>query len=224
MPQPSNPPDDMAAFFDVRASGYEQHMLSSIEHADAFYASLADALPSEPVSPEILDLGIGSGLELDGVFDRFPLATVTGIDLSAGMMHLLARKQRPWSGRVRTIQGSFLTHHLGCGVYDAVISSMALHHWVPSIKAGLYRRVRAALRPGGTFINADYTVTADEVADRLRAFADTAHAQDHSCHIDLPLTEHQEVELLKLAGFDPVMVTFRNANACTFRATAPLAA
>jgi SAM-dependent methyltransferase len=211
----------MAAFFDVRADEYERHMFATIENVDTFYASLADALPRKPSSPEILDLGIGTGLELDAVFERFPRASVTGIDVSAGMMNRLARKHRPWFARVRTIHGSFFTRDLGTCAYDAVVSSMALHHWIPSIKLDLYRRVRTALRPAGTFINADYTVTATEAAHRLQAFAHAATEPDHSCHIDLPLTEDREVELLQQAGFGSVTVTFRCSNACTFRAIAP---
>jgi len=219
MKNPANAYEEMAAFFDQRAHGYEQHMLATVEDVGAFYASLVDALPNEPSRPVILDLGVGTGLELETLFDRFPRAAVTGIDVSAGMIRRLGDKQRAWSKQVRTIHGSFLTLDLGQCVYDAVISAMALHHWTPSIRLGLYRRIQAALRPGGVFINADYVVSPDEAASLQQMFENADYEQDHLYHIDLPLSEHQEIELLRAAGFDPVAVTFRRANARTFRAT-----
>jgi len=221
MNKPAHASEEMAAFFDKRADGYEQHMLATVEDPGAFYASLAEALPNEPIRPVILDLGVGTGLELDAVFERFPRASVTGIDVSAGMIRRLGDKRRAWSKQVRTIHGSFLTLDLGRCVYDAVISAMALHHWTPSIKLGLYRRIQAALRPGSAFINADYVVSPDEAASLQQMFENADCEQDHLRHIDLPLSEDQEIGLLRAAGFDPVAVTFRRANACTFRATVP---
>ncbi len=221
MNQPAHAPEDMAAFFDDRAAGYERHMFAQVEDVSAFYASLADALPREPTSPDVLDLGIGTGLELDALFDRFPNASVTGIDLSAGMLRRLARKRHRWPGRVSVVTGSFLTLDFGTQAYDAVVSSMALHHWIPSIKLDLYRRVRATLRPNGVFVNADYVVSANESNRRLQAFTSAGHKADHHQHIDLPLPEEREIDLLRQAGFGMVTVTFRRSNACTFRATVP---
>jgi len=221
MHQPANMSEDMAAFFDHRASGYERHMFANVEDVVAFYASLADALPLEPASPDVLDLGIGTGLELDALFDRLPHASVTGIDLSTGMLRRLARKRRRWPGRINVITGSFLTLDLGTRTYDAVVSSMALHHWIPSVKLDLYRRVHAALRSNGVFVNADYVASADESERRLQAFASAGRRPDHHDHVDLPLSEDREIDLLRQAGFSTVAVTFRRSNACTFRATVP---
>lgn len=40
----------------------------------------------------LLDIGCGSGLELDTVFQRFPSLQVTGIDLSEKMLDRLVQK------------------------------------------------------------------------------------------------------------------------------------
>jgi len=163
--------EDMARFFDVRATGYEQHMRESVEDVTAFYRSIADALPEFGNSPTILDLGIGTGLELDHLFERFPRASVTGIDVSVGMLDELARKNRPWSPHLKLLTGSFLELDLGYAAYDAVISSMALHHWVPRVKLDLYSRIHRALRDGGFFVNGDFIESEEEANRRLAEFA-----------------------------------------------------
>lgn len=211
--------EDMACFFDARATSYEQHMQENVEDFAAFYRSVADVLPEFGKSPDILDLGIGTGLELDHLFERFPNAAVTGIDLSSAMLDELARKERPWLSKLELVAGSFLEMELGRAKYDAVISSMALHHWIPSVKLGLYRRIHDALRSGGVFVNGDYIETADESLRRLAAFTSSEIAERHHQHIDLPLSPSQERELLGKVGFGRIRAQFRRANVCVFVAS-----
>lgn len=57
---------------------------------EAHYRWMARLLP--PGICTLLDLGCGTGLELDPIFKRFPDLSVTGVDLSADMLERLARK------------------------------------------------------------------------------------------------------------------------------------
>jgi len=211
--------EDMAQFFNTRAASYEQHMQESVEDYPQFYRGIADALPELGQAPTILDLGIGTGLELDRLFERFPHACVTGIDVSAAMLDQLSHKNRPWITNLHLITASFLDMDLGCGVYDAVISSMVLHHWIPRVKLELYRRVHHALLQTGTFINGDFIVSEDESSRRLASFAGTQLNERHRLHIDLPLSLDQELHLLAEAGFARVTAPFRRPNAVILTAS-----
>ena len=211
--------EDMADFFNSRAVGYEHHMQTSIEDFDTFYRGIADALPHLERNSSILDLGIGTGLELPRLFERFPDAAGTGIDLSEGMLTELADKRQPWSANLRLVQGSFLDMDLGQNTYDAVISSMALHHWIPEVKQDLYRRIRRALHAGGTFVNGDYTAEAMDSRQRLAEFVTRRISDRHQLHIDLPLQPELEQQLLEDAGFTNIRITFRRANVCIFVAS-----
>ena len=215
--------EEMAAFFDQRVTDYEAHMAEHIEDCTAFYASVANEIPSAWSAPHILDLGIGTGLELEAVFERFPSARVTGIDLSRRMLETLADKPRPWIGQLRLICRSFLDAPFGESVYDAVISVMALHHWIPDVKLDLYRRIRRALKPGGLFINADYVESAEESRRRLAAYDPGEHGDRHLLHIDLPLTVQAELELLRSAGFDFDWIAFQRERCATVVAASPKA-
>jgi tRNA (cmo5U34)-methyltransferase len=48
-----------------------------------------------------------------------------------------------------------MTSALPAGPFDAVISALAIHHLEDPDKEDLYRRIFAALRPGGMFVNAE---------------------------------------------------------------------
>ena len=59
--------EEMGAFFDARLEDYEAHQLTAIASAEEFYPFTARCLPQKP-GAEILDLGCGTGLELDFYF------------------------------------------------------------------------------------------------------------------------------------------------------------
>ena len=63
--------------------------------------------------------------------------------------------------QVRYILGDFAAIE---GEYDAVISSLALHHLVTDDdKRCFYRRIYESLNPGGVFYNADVVLASGEV-------------------------------------------------------------
>ena len=78
-------PENMAAFFDARAAGYDDHMRDNIFESDTTFTQFYQALSSpiertdEPLN--ILDLGCGTGLEIEALFQRVPNALITGVDL-----------------------------------------------------------------------------------------------------------------------------------------------
>ena len=73
--------EKMADFFECRLDGYDEHMLNHIASAKEFYPFTAGLLPRNP-GCRLLDLGCGTGLELE-FYEAFnPSAHITGIDLS----------------------------------------------------------------------------------------------------------------------------------------------
>ena len=83
--------EKMDKFFENRLSGYDEHMLTNIESAGEFYPFTAKQLPTTE-NCHILDLGCGTGLELEAYYLLNPSARVTGIDLSQGMLAALKKK------------------------------------------------------------------------------------------------------------------------------------
>ncbi len=185
----------MREFFAQRASGYDNVHLPMMDNKRA----IALALEGQPL--RLLDLGVGTGLELIPVFDRFPNVQVVGIDLAAPMLGEL--KKRSFSGRVETVCGDFFQTPFGEG-YDAAISSAALHHFTEADKAKLYAKIFRALRPGGQWINADRFAPSQQEQDEFfQAYERNPNAQPH---MDTPLTPENERRLLFGAGFRQIKI------------------
>lgn len=195
------PLEEMDAFFAQRVGTYEEHMLS---HWSEDYVRLAASLPSD--TERILDLGCGTGLELDEIYRFFPDLQVVGIDLSETMLQKLREKH---SGRaLELICGSYLTEPFP-GPFDAAISFESLHHFTAAEKLPLYKKICDALAPGGVFLNCDYIACCDEEETLLRETCDRRRQRDHIpdaafIHFDTPLTAEHEMQVLRDAGFADV--------------------
>ena len=193
----------MDAFFTARIDTYDTHMRTEIEGAEEFYPFTASLLPESP-GIRILDLGCGTGLELEPFFRRNPAASVTGIDLSQSMLRVLSEK---FPGRdLSLICGSYLDLPLGEAVYDAAVSVESLHHFTPEQKQSLYRRLRNALKEAGFFVLTDFFAgsPAEETAafEKLHRLKRTQGAsEDILYHFDTPLTVDHELHILREAGF-----------------------
>lgn len=198
--------EKMTDFFAARIDGYDAHMKRDIAGASEFYAYTASLLPDGP-GAQILDLGCGTGLELEEYFARNPGARVTGIDLSEVMLGALKAK---FPDRALTlIHGSYFDVPLGEDRYDGAVSVESLHHFPAEMKASLYGRLYAALRDGGVFVLTDYF--AESAALERQYFqefeamkAEQAAEAGAIYHYDTPLLVAHEMDILRRVGFRDV--------------------
>lgn len=200
--------EKMGTFFDSRLDGYEAHMLTGIESAREFYPFTAECLPTKP-GASVLDLGCGTGLELDEYFKRNPTAKVIGIDLAGGM--LAALKGKYPQKDLTLILGSYFDVPFGSGLFDAAVSVESLHHFTKEEKIPLYTRLCKALKEGGCFILTDYFSLSDEEEqahrqELLRLKEEQGIQDNEFYHYDTPLTVEHECEALQKAGFAVVEV------------------
>lgn len=82
--------EEMSAFFTRRVEGYDEHMLQNVAGCAEGYALLAQNLPDG--AEDVLDLGCGTGLELDAMLAERPDLRVTGVDLTQAMLDELKKK------------------------------------------------------------------------------------------------------------------------------------
>ena len=200
--------EKMSDFFEARLDGYDEHMMTAIESADEFYPFTAKQLPTAQNS-HVLDLGCGTGLELAEYYKLCPLAKVTGIDLSQGMLAELKRKLADKD--ITLVLGSYFDVPLGENTFDAAVSVESLHHFTKEEKTPLYAKLRVALKENGYFILTDYFASSDDEESLHRQTlnalkAEQGIADNEFYHYDIPLTVQHETEALIEAGFASVEV------------------
>lgn len=193
-----SPLEEMADFFTKRLSDYEEHMSVWQES----YQIFSEMLPTE--CQNILDLGCGTGLELDRIWERNPNIQVTGVDLCQSMLDKLLKKHS--DKRLAVVCQDYFKYDFGYEKWDAVISFESLHHFLPERKEELYRKLYRSLKEGGVFLLGDYIACCDEEEELLRnVYSEKrrhfAIPDDRFVHFDIPLTLEHERELLQNAGF-----------------------
>lgn len=194
------PLEEMSAFFTKRLDDYEEHM-SVWEKS---YQLFSEVLPSD--CKKVLDLGCGTGLELDKLWQKNPDMEVTGVDLCQSMLDQLLKKHS--DQRLTAVCQDYFRYDFGYEKWDAVISFQSLHHFLPERKKELYRKAYDGLKPGGVFLLGDYIACCEEEEELLRSVYLKRREQfaiPGNCfvHFDIPLTLEHERELLQKAGFMP---------------------
>lgn len=205
--------EKMDEFFAARAEGYDVHMLNEVGGCRECYAKMAELVPDK--TKNLLDLGCGTGLELEGIFRRFPDISVTGIDLTKSMLDRLSEKYR--GKNITLICGDYFTADLGRECFDTAISFQTMHHFTHERKIGLYRKIRESLKSGGVYIECDYMV--DTQAEEDFFFAENARlrrkqgiSEEEFYHYDTPCTIENQIKMLLAAGFSSAEKVFKIEN------------
>lgn len=212
--------EKMSDFFENRLDSYDEHMRKSIVSADEFYPFTAKCLPMRE-SCHILDLGCGTGLELEEYYSLNSSARVTGIDLSKGMLSELKRKLD--NKDITLILGSYFDVPFGVCTFDAAVSVESLHHFTKEEKITLYTKLYTALKNNGYLILTDYFSLSDQEEymhrqNLIALKAEQGITDDEFYHYDTPLTVKHETEALFEAGFSSVEVLNHWGATYTLRA------
>ncbi len=186
---------------------------TTVEHVDRYLAR-ADGCPRrtegesvllEHVPHEarrVLDLGTGDG-RLLGLLqaDRHEMLGV-GIDFSEPMLDA-ARKRFADDGRIELVEHDLTEPLPALGRFDAVVSSMAIHHLEHERKRSLYGEVFDLLEPGGVFANFEHVASATHRL-HLAFFAAIEEPLEHEDPSDRLLDVERQLGWLRALGFDDV--------------------
>ena len=206
------PLETMSDFFAARVVGYDEHMIRNVEGCREGYPMMASLVPKN--AKTLLDLGCGTGLELDEIFKLLPDIAVTGVDMTAAMLDAL-RAKHP-DKRMTLLCEDYFTAAFGNG-FDCAVSFETMHHFRPEKKVGLYRKIYEALTPDGCYIECDYMAQLQEQEDYFFAELDRMRAEqgiseDVFVHYDTPCTVDNQIAMLRQAGFAAVEKVFHIGN------------
>lgn len=205
--------EKMTSFFSKRSDAYDTHMLTNVPGCKEGYDLMSTLVPKS--CKTLLDLGCGTGLELESIFHAIPDMEVTGIDLTQEMLNQL--KQKYTDKSIKLICGSYFDVPFDRSTYDCDISFQTLHHFSHDLKTSLYRKIHQALTSNGIYIECDYMVEHQDeedfyYAENLRIRKALGISDTAFYHYDTPCTVENQITLLKNSGFIDVETVFRIEN------------
>jgi tRNA (cmo5U34)-methyltransferase len=177
-----------------------------------------------------IDLGCGTGAVSKRLLDAFPDTELTCLDMTEEMMNL-AKQRLSAHEDVRYVLSDLYQFKFD-GPYDVIISSLALHHIVTDRdKKMIYSRIFEALRPGGSFCNADLVLGSDDRLQSLymrrwKEYMYQSFPQDEVDNVQIPRYEHEDspaklvdhLRWLNEVGFTSVDVVWKYYNFTVYAA------
>jgi len=191
-----------------------------------FYTACLPLVKSLTHAKTVLDIGAGTGLFTQFIYDIKPNLQFTLTDLSGEMLNV-ARERFDGEPNFEYLELDFSKDPLP-GKYDIIISGLAIHHLEDADKAKLYKNIFQALNDGGLFINADQVAGKNVLFDSLYKYywrETVSHSGlDHEALVQAfertkldklaPLAT--QLKMLEKAGFNEVDCIYKNMNFAVF--------
>ncbi len=216
---------DLKKHFNEAAEDYDEQISKTLIDYDDMLEALINSIPDQS-SPHILDLGCGTGNITKKLLERFSDANVTCLDISEAMIEKSKEKLADYEN-IEYVVGDFTLIDI-IDKYDAIISSLALHH-IPTIdeKKQMYQHIYDALNTNGVFYNADVIKANSTYNDKLNNRMSLKYMEknnvskeiidDHNKNRetnDIPITMVEHLRLLDEVGFEEIDVIWKHyANA-----------
>src|SRR5579871_3572041 len=138
--------NDIKEQFGNVSKQYDSQRRYLIPCFDDFYSACLPLVKSLTHAKKVLDIGAGTGLFSQFIYDLNPGLQFTLIDLSAEMLDV-ARERFEGEPNFEFVQMDFSKDQLP-GKFDLIISSLAIHHLEDADKARLYKNIYKALNDG----------------------------------------------------------------------------
>jgi len=217
-----NYPEEMEYYFNKKANGYDTHIKKTVTSFHDFYRKISDPINMNN-NIEILDIGCGTGIELQYLFDKNPKIKVTGVDLSEKMLSKLKEKYQNKMNQIQLIKDSYFHYRIKNNYYDYIISVWALHHLTYEKKIRLYKKIYHGLKDDSYYIEGDYIVSEKEEESFINKYQEQIsrlkkNGIEDYYHIDIPFSIKTQKKILKEANFHDIEMIFQNKDSSVIKA------
>jgi len=183
-----------------------EHVRRYLGRADEFphrregESVLLDHVPRD--ARRILDLGTGDGRLLALLQVECQEMRGVGLDFSEMMLDA-ARERFADDQRIELVQHDLAQALPALGHFDAVVSSMAIHHLEHERKRSLYGEVFDLLEPGGVFANFEHVASPTERL-HLAFFGAIGEPLEHEDPSDRLVDVESQLAWMRELGFEDV--------------------
>ena len=226
-------PSAVSAAFDAVATSYDAARRRLVPCFDGLYGAALELVAEwgPPEGARVLDLGAGTGLLAAMVRVSHPATALTLVDLAPAMLDE-ARRRFAGAADVRFLLADYAVAP-PAGPFDLVVSALSIHHLADPAKRGLFAAMRAALLPGGLFVNADQVLAPTPVlearaqerwraqASALGADADEIGAAEARMAHDRCAILDDQLVWLREAGFAEVDCAFKSWRFAVYSGVRP---
>jgi ubiquinone/menaquinone biosynthesis C-methylase UbiE len=126
----------------------------------------------------ILDLGAGDAILLATALEAWPEASGVALDFSPLMLEQARERLAKFGGRAQTVEADLQSADWAKkvhGPFDAVLSSLAIHHLTHERKRTLYEEIYQVVAEGGVFINVEHVSSPTALVEEISNDAMTEH-------------------------------------------------
>lgn len=210
------------AYYNSVAETYDDRIRRATTDEDGYIVRAVSVFPQEE-NLNIVDIGAGTGLELEPLLKRSETLRATCVDCSEKMLIRLNSNLAAYRDRVRTVCADFFEYDFGFEYFDGALSVMALHYYSREEKLALFKKIRGGLKKGGFFLLTDKFAPTQNYEDFCRSEFERkkseAHLPQAHYYTFTPSTVANEAALLFKAGFAEVQVRWAKSNTAVLLAT-----
>lgn len=207
--------------FEQEAAHFDKMFFRVVPYYEEAMEAIVAAFPfKKTAKPRIIDMGCGTGNLTKKIATAYPKAEIICLDMAENMLKMSKAKLSKypnityWQGDIRDFDFK--------GKYDAIVSSLVMHHVEKKGKLQFYKKLHKVLRPGGIFYNFDILTSGNKPVNDL-LYDNWKDYMGHSGLSpakynemirrhkveDRPVTFEEEMNLLQKAGFKHVDVLWR---------------
>jgi tRNA (cmo5U34)-methyltransferase len=218
--------DEVKEKFGNVSKKYDSQRRHLIPCFEDFYHTCLPLIKSVPNAKRVLDVGAGTGLFSQFVYEQNPHLHFTLADISSPMLSV-AKERFKGMDNFDFIELDLSKDRIP-GKYDIVISGLAIHHLEDAQKLQLYINIYNSLNEDGLFINADQVSGRSILFDSLFKYEwreTVSHSGlDHEALIqafertklDRLAPLDVQLKMLEKAGFNEVDCIYKNLSFAVF--------
>lgn len=175
----------------------------------------------------ILDLGVGTGQTALSLLQKFPNATLDGIDISPKMIEQAEIRLKNFLNRITFSEQDIKDLHINTS-HDACVAVLSIHHLNENQKPKLFRKIFDNLSNNGVFVigdiikfNSEKETKEKEKEWRNFLIKNLGEKEgqywfENYQEEDLPSSVSNQLEWLKQAGFKEVKCIWEYMNYAVF--------